>query len=73
MELVWKQGLDTLTRALSYDLAQMISFFQDYFDNPSSAQQKIHVRITDNMFLLPASESILVYLLILWKEWNRFQ
>jgi hypothetical protein len=32
--VLWKQGVDTLGKAFSYDIAQIINLFQDYFDNP---------------------------------------
>jgi hypothetical protein len=33
METMWKKGLVTLSKAFHYDIAQMISLFQDYLDN----------------------------------------
>jgi hypothetical protein len=34
METMWKKGVVTLSKAFHYDVAQIISFFQDYLDNP---------------------------------------
>jgi hypothetical protein len=34
METIWKKGVVTLSKAFHYDVAQMISLFQDYSDNP---------------------------------------
>jgi hypothetical protein len=34
VKVTWRQSLDTLTRAFSYDVTQMISLCHDYFDNP---------------------------------------
>jgi hypothetical protein len=34
METMWKNGVVTLSKAFCYDVAQMISLFQDYLDNP---------------------------------------
>jgi hypothetical protein len=34
METMWKKGVVTLSKAFSYDVAQMISLFQDYLNNP---------------------------------------
>jgi hypothetical protein len=34
METMWKKGVITLSKAFHYDVAQMISLFQDYLDNP---------------------------------------
>jgi hypothetical protein len=34
METIWKKGAVTLLKAFYYDVAQMISLFQDYLDNP---------------------------------------
>jgi hypothetical protein len=34
METMWKKAVVTLSKALRYDVAQMISLFQDYLDNP---------------------------------------
>jgi hypothetical protein len=34
METMWKKGVVTLSKAFHYDVAQMISLFQDYLDNP---------------------------------------
>jgi hypothetical protein len=34
METMWKKGVVTLSKAFSYDVAQMISLFQDYLGNP---------------------------------------
>jgi uncharacterized protein (UPF0210 family) len=34
METIWKKGTVTLSKAFHYDVAQMISLFQDYLDNP---------------------------------------
>jgi hypothetical protein len=34
METMWKKSVITLSKAFSYDVAQMISLFQDYLDNP---------------------------------------
>jgi hypothetical protein len=34
METMWKKGVVTLSKALHYNVAQMISLFQDYLDNP---------------------------------------
>jgi hypothetical protein len=34
METMWKKSVVTLSKALSYDVAQMISLSQDYLDNP---------------------------------------
>jgi hypothetical protein len=34
MKTMWKKGVVTLSKALHYDVAQMISLFQDYLDNP---------------------------------------
>jgi hypothetical protein len=34
MERMWKNGVVTLSRAFHYDVAQMISLFQGYLDNP---------------------------------------
>jgi hypothetical protein len=34
METMWKKGVVTLSRVFYYDVAQMISLFQDYLDNP---------------------------------------
>jgi hypothetical protein len=31
---MWKKGVVTLSKAFHYDVAQMISLFQDYLDNP---------------------------------------
>jgi hypothetical protein len=31
---MWKKGVVTLSKAPHYDVAQMISFCQDYLDNP---------------------------------------
>jgi hypothetical protein len=33
METMWKRGIVTLSKAFHYDVAQMISLFQDYLDN----------------------------------------
>jgi hypothetical protein len=33
MEMMWKKGVVTLSKAFYYDVAQMISFIQDYSDN----------------------------------------
>jgi hypothetical protein len=33
MEMMWKKGVVTLSKALHYDVAQMISLFRDYLDN----------------------------------------
>jgi hypothetical protein len=35
METIWKKGVVTLAKAFYYDVAQTISVFQDYIDNPS--------------------------------------
>jgi hypothetical protein len=34
METMWKKGVVTLSKAFHYDVAHMISLFQDYLDNP---------------------------------------
>jgi hypothetical protein len=34
METMWKNGVVTLSKAFDDDVAQMISLFQDYLDNP---------------------------------------
>jgi hypothetical protein len=34
METIWKKSVVTLSKAFYYDVAQMISLFQDYLDNP---------------------------------------
>jgi hypothetical protein len=34
METMWKKGAVTLSKAFHYDVAQMISLFQDYLNNP---------------------------------------
>jgi hypothetical protein len=34
METMWKKGVVTLSKAFHYDVAQMISLFQIYLDNP---------------------------------------
>jgi hypothetical protein len=34
METMWKKGIVTLSKAFHYDVAQVISLFQDYLDNP---------------------------------------
>jgi hypothetical protein len=34
METMWKKGVVTLSKAFHYSVAQMISLFQDYLDNP---------------------------------------
>jgi hypothetical protein len=34
METMWKKGIVTLAKVFHYDVAQMISLFQDYLDNP---------------------------------------
>jgi hypothetical protein len=34
MEMMWKKGVVTLSKAFHYDVAQMTSLFQDYLDNP---------------------------------------
>jgi hypothetical protein len=34
MEILWKQGVDTLATAFSHDIAEMVSIFPEYFDNP---------------------------------------
>jgi hypothetical protein len=34
METMWKKGVVTLSKAFHYDVAQMISLFQDYLNNP---------------------------------------
>jgi hypothetical protein len=34
MEVMRKQGVDALAKALSHDIGQIISLFQDYFANP---------------------------------------
>jgi hypothetical protein len=34
METMWKKGVVTLSKTFSYEVAQMISLFQDYLDNP---------------------------------------
>jgi hypothetical protein len=34
MEMMWKKGVVTLSKAFHYDVAQIISLFQDYLDNP---------------------------------------
>jgi hypothetical protein len=34
METMWKKGVVTLSKAFHHDVAQMISLFQDYLDNP---------------------------------------
>jgi hypothetical protein len=34
METMWKKGVVTLAKAFHYDVAQMISLFQDYLNNP---------------------------------------
>jgi hypothetical protein len=34
METMWKKGVVTLSKALHYDVAQMINLFQDYLNNP---------------------------------------
>jgi hypothetical protein len=31
MEMMWKKGLVTLSKPFHYDVAQMISLFQDYY------------------------------------------
>jgi hypothetical protein len=33
METMWKKGVSTISKAFHYDVAQMISLFQDYLDN----------------------------------------
>jgi hypothetical protein len=33
METMWKKGIVTLSKAFYYDVAEMISLFQDYLDN----------------------------------------
>jgi hypothetical protein len=38
METMWKKGIVTLSKAFHYDVAQMISLFQDYLDNPRQFQ-----------------------------------
>jgi hypothetical protein len=34
METMWKKGIVALSKAFHYDVAQMISLFQDHLDNP---------------------------------------
>jgi hypothetical protein len=34
MKTMWKKGVVTLSKAFHYDVAQMISVFQDHLDNP---------------------------------------
>jgi hypothetical protein len=34
METMWKKGVITLSKSFHCDVAQMISLFQDYLDNP---------------------------------------
>jgi hypothetical protein len=34
MEAMWQQGIDTLAKVFSYNVAETVMLFQDYFYNP---------------------------------------
>jgi hypothetical protein len=50
---MWKKGIITSAKAFYYDVAQMISLFQDYLDNP----RQFHVLRDDRLINCPTSTS----------------
>jgi hypothetical protein len=69
VEAMWWQGIDTLAKMFSYDVAEIIRLFQaTYAIRVSSTQWRTDIRTTRNLFMLLASNSTLVHLLIFLEE-----